>query len=47
MTGDRSPLPSELAVAELRALGTVLTRLPGEYRVVVGLPRSNSAAPST
>jgi hypothetical protein len=25
--------PFELAAAELRALGIVLTRLPGEYRV--------------
>jgi hypothetical protein len=27
------PSPFELAAAELRALGVVLTRLPGEYRV--------------
>jgi hypothetical protein len=32
MTGD-VPSPFELAAAELRALGIVLTRLPGEYRV--------------
>jgi hypothetical protein len=33
MTGGPSPSPFELAVAELRALGIALARLPGEYRV--------------
>jgi hypothetical protein len=30
--------PFELAAAELRALGIVLTRLPGEYRVNLRVP---------
>jgi hypothetical protein len=35
MTGDKPPPLSrfELAARELRALGIVMTRLPGEYRV--------------
>jgi hypothetical protein len=34
MTGDQPPLSRfELAARELRALGIVMTRLPGEYRV--------------
>jgi hypothetical protein len=35
MTGDPSPSPFELAVAELRRLGITLASLPGEYRVNV------------
>jgi hypothetical protein len=34
MTGEApAPPPFELAAAELRALGIILARLPGEYRV--------------
>jgi hypothetical protein len=33
MTTYKSPAAFELAAGELRALGIVLTRLPGEYRV--------------